>query len=241
MAERRLARKSRIAFEYCFVLVLRQHSGWVVIFNFIPRERKAQFSIGRAEEETLEALQVKRHQYRARTSAAGVCVSTQMFRRPPKHSRRGAYVTQEHAGLVTTSGGVTIKEEEKEDEERENSEGGSPASQPASQTPSSRSAHHYTSLVSLSNLVNNSALSGVVVFFRPHFSSRLSVAPKDVLPPRPGVDGAGQGDGELAGMGRVDSQPVFQKTPLMLDAELQRPHRAMLQRSNPDGESDQEN
>lgn len=69
-----IVHKSRIAFEYCFVLVFRQHGGRGRIFNFIPRERKAQFSIGRGEEETLEALQVKRHQYRARTSAAGVCV-----------------------------------------------------------------------------------------------------------------------------------------------------------------------
>lgn len=44
-------------------------------------------------------------------------------------------------------------------------------------------------------------LSGVVVFFRPHFSSRLSVAPKDVLPPRAGggVDGAGVGGGNGGG------------------------------------------
>lgn len=69
-----IVHKSRIAFEYCFVLVFRQRGARGRIFNSMPRERKAEFSIGRGEEETLEALQVKRHQYRARTSAAGECV-----------------------------------------------------------------------------------------------------------------------------------------------------------------------
>lgn len=69
-----IVHKSRIASEYCFVLVFRHRGARGRIFNSMPRERKAEFSIGLGEEETLEALQVKRHQYRARTSAAGVCV-----------------------------------------------------------------------------------------------------------------------------------------------------------------------
>lgn len=69
-----IVHKSRIASEYCFVLVFRHRGARGRIFNSMPRERKAEFSIGWGEEETLEALQVKRHQYRARTSAAGVCV-----------------------------------------------------------------------------------------------------------------------------------------------------------------------
>lgn len=89
-----IVHKSRIAFEYCFVLAFRQHGGRGRIFNFIPRERKAQLSIGRGEEETLEALQVKRHQYRARTSAAGVCVrlhpDVPAPSEVPRQARRGA-------------------------------------------------------------------------------------------------------------------------------------------------------
>ncbi|MPC32190.1 hypothetical protein E2C01_025497 [Portunus trituberculatus] len=126
----------------------RQHSGWVVIFNFILRERKAQFSIERAEEETLEALQVKRHQYRAR------------YQR-----RRGVRL---HPDVPAPSETFTTR--------------------------------------------------------------WLSVAPKDVLPPRLGVDGAGQGDGAWLGIGRgcLDhSQLVFQNAPLMVYAVLQRPHHAL--------------